>query len=249
MLAALILLAGGAFAQPLPDCATLDSLWLSDYRAALKPDWPAQPLACGKADGALSKEEIRDLDAARAAFALDRTQWTDTSLPGKPLVAGGGVARPPNMLRWVSDRIRGLRWDAQAQSAYANPQDGTIHLTPADFKLESGIGLAGQLIHESRHLGHPAYGHVECAVPGQSGPNCDPTIAEDFDGGGSHAIAALWLAWVSNRSRWPQADRKQAEKVANWVLKYRINDREAADAFSCRYFGYYLNKAKVACRR
>ena len=46
-----------------------------------------------------------------------------------------------------------------------------------------------------------------------------------------------------------KADRKTAEKTANWVLVNRINDKPAADEFSCRYFGYYIFKPKASCRR
>lgn len=247
--ALLLLLAAPASAeQALPGCAALNELWLSSYRAILKPLWPAQPLACAKAESALTAEEIRDLNAARAAFVLGSTEWTSRALPGAPLVAGGGISAPPDMLRWVGRRLKGLRYDEQAAYAYADAGDGTLHLTKGDFKLEPGVDLAAQLIHESRHLGFPAYGHVACTVPGQgSGTNCDPTIAEDFDGGGSHAVASIWLAWIANRSRWPAAVRARAEKTANWVVKNRINDTYAADQFSCRYFGYHVWNTKAKC--
>lgn len=247
--AALLLLAAPAAAeQRLPDCAALSSLWLTTYRAILKPMWPAAPLACSKTESALTAEEIRDIASARAAFVLGSTEWTSRALPGEPLVSGGGITAPPDMLRWVGRRVKGLRYDVQASYAYADTGDGTLHLTKDDFRLELGVDLAAQLIHESRHLGVPGYGHVACTVPGQgSGTNCDPTIAEDFDGGGSHAIASIWLAWIANRSRWPAAARAGAEKTANWVVKNRINDTYAADRFSCRYFGYYVWNTKAKC--
>jgi hypothetical protein len=233
--------AAGSGEQALPSCAALNRLWLGRFRAQLKPDWPAAPLACAKSPNALSVEEIRDLDTARAAYVLDRTIWTDRSYASQPLVPGGGAEPPPNMLEWVGARIRALRYDPQAEYAHADGGDGSIHLTPGDLKLESGIGLGAQLIHESRHLGLTPYGHVVCTVGDTKGdPNCDPTIAEDFGGGGSHAIAALWLVWIAHRSRWPAADRRQAEETAQWVLKMRINDRAAADAFSMRYFARHL---------
>lgn len=40
--------AANAAEQKLPDCAALNRLWLSSYRAILKPAWPAAPLACAK---------------------------------------------------------------------------------------------------------------------------------------------------------------------------------------------------------
>jgi hypothetical protein len=237
--------------QQLPDCAALNKLWSSSYRAILNPTWPARELACGKADSRLTAEDIRDLDTARAAYFLSATEWTRGGelLFKDPLVAGGGIAPPPNMLRWVGRRLKGLEYDVNAKNAYADQEKGILHLTPADFKLEPGVGLAGQLIHESRHVGIPAYGHVACTVPGQgTDPNCDPTIAEDFNGGGSHAIATMWLVWVANRSNWPLAVRTRAENVAKWVLKNRINDTYAADQFACRYLGYFVWNTKAKCR-
>ena len=232
--------------QALPDCSALNRAWPA-YRAILRPTWPESPLACGKANAQLTAEEIRDLDTARAAYVLSSTKWTSLALPGAPLVAGGGITAPPNMLRWVGRRLNGLEYDVNAANAFADPDTGILHLTKGDFKLELGVSLAAQLIHESRHIGVPAYNHVNCTVPGQSGPNCDPTIAEDFDGGGSHAVAAIWLAWIANRSNWPKNARKGAEKTANWVLKNRINDTYAADLFSCRYFGYNVWNPKAKC--
>ena len=160
---------GSSGEQRLPGCAALNRLWLGRFRAQLKPDWAAAPLACAKAQNVLSIEEIRDFDTARAAYVLDSTQWTDTSYASQPLVAGGGASAPPNMLEWVGSRIRALRYDTQAPYAYAEGGDGSIHLTPGDFKMETGIGLAAQFIHESRHLGFPAYGHVVCKVGDTSG--------------------------------------------------------------------------------
>lgn len=249
---ALLLLAAAPAAaeQALPDCATLSKLWLSSYRAILKPTWPAAELACSKAENALSAEEIRDIDTARAAYFLSATQWTrgGALLFKTPLVAGGGITPPPNMLRWVGRRLNGLEYDTAAKYAYAEQDKRILHLTAADFKLEPGVGLAAQLIHESRHVGIPAYGHVACTVPGQgSDPNCDPTIAEDFVGGGSHAIAAIWCAWISNRSTWPIAVRKIAERTVKDVLTTRINDTYAADAFACRYIGAYVWNTKAKC--
>lgn len=70
--AVLVLLAGPAAAeQRLPDCAALSRLWLSSYRAILKPRWPARELACAKADNQMTAEEVRDIDTARAAYVLE----------------------------------------------------------------------------------------------------------------------------------------------------------------------------------
>jgi hypothetical protein len=251
LLPALLLFAGRASAQQkLPDCAALNKLWSSSYRAILKPTWPARDLACTKADKQLTTEDIRDIDTARAAYFLSATEWTRGGglMFNEPLVAGGGLTPPPNMLRWVGRRLKGIEYDLKADNAYADQPAGILHLTPADFKLEPGVGLAAQLIHESRHVGIPAYGHVTCTVPGQKAdPNCDPTIAEDFAGGGSHAIAALWLAWIANRSNWPPAVRASAVKTVKMVLTARINDTYAADQFACRYLGYYVWNTKAKC--
>lgn len=238
--------------QALPACAELNRLWRGEYRRLLKPQWPAADLACAKGEAGLSYEEMRDLDTARAAYVLSETRWTSTALPGAPLVQGGGIEPPPNMLHWIAARSRGL-YDDSAGSAYADQGDNTLHLARADFTVELGVNLAGQLIHEARHLaggGFPAYGHVPCMVGGQNGaPNCDPTIAEDFGGGGSHAVAVLWLSWIANRSRWPAAARKTAEKTVDWVMKNRVNDAWAADQFMCRYMGYYVHATRQKCRR
>lgn len=247
----LCLCAGSASAEhALPECAALSQLWLSSYRAILKPTWPARALACAKAENQLTAEEIRDIDTARAAYILSATQWTrgGALMFKEPLVAGGGLTPPPNMLRWVGRRLKGLEYDQSATYAYADQEKGVLHLTKSDFRLELGADLAAQLIHESRHVGTPAYNHVPCTVPGQgSDPNCDPTIAEDFNGGGSHAIATLWLVWIANRSNWPLKARKTAEHTVKWVLKNRINDTYAADQFACRYLGAYVWNTKAKC--
>jgi hypothetical protein len=252
-LAVVFLLAAPAAAeQRLPDCKALSALWMSKFRPILRPRWPAKELACSKADAQLTAEEIRDIDTARAAYYLSSTEWTrgGALMFSAPLVAGGGISAPPDMLRWVGRRLKGgLEYDLAAANAYADQDKGILHLTKGDFRLEPGVGLAGQLIHEARHVGIPAYGHVPCTVPGQgSDPNCDPTIAEDFDGGGSHAVAAIWLAWIANRSTWPLESRRSAEGVVVWVLKNRINDTYAADQFACRYLGRYVWNAKAKCR-
>lgn len=249
---AALLAVPAAAEQNLPACAELDRLWRGTFRAALKPRWPERPLACAKKEGELTAEEVRDLDLARAAYVLSATRWTrgGALMFKEPLVAGGGLSAPPNMLRWVGRRLRGgIEYDLAAKNAYADQENGILHLTKGDFRVELGADLAAQLIHESRHVGVPPYGHVACTVPGQgSDPNCDPTIAEDFDGGGSHAIAALWLAWIANRSEWPSAARKSAEKTVEWVLKNRINDTYNADRWACRYLGRNVWNVRAACR-
>lgn len=245
LLAASLTLPASA-AQALPDCAALSRFWLEKARRELKPSWPAAELSCWKSESTLSPAEVRDIATARAAYMLHHTQWTDRATMGRPLVPGGGVSAPPaSMLEWVGARLKKLVYETQGD-AWAETADGSVHISAANFKLDEGFSLAGQLIHESRHLGHPAYGHVECTLPKQSGTNCDPTIAEDFDGGGSHAIATIWFAWIANRSRWSAETKKNAEKTAVWVLTNRINDKEGADLFACRYFGYYVYR-KADC--
>jgi len=218
-------------------CEDLSKLWVTKYYNKLKPNWGKYPLPCSKNENDLSRLERVQIMTARAAYVLDKTVF-NYRLPSPPIVSYGRIQAIPNMLEWVSRRLKGgLVFDAYADYAYASWWTGKIHLTKDDFKkLDNGIGLAGQIIHETRHLGLTRYGHVECTVPGQSGPNCDPTISEEFDNGGSHAVAALWLAYIARNSFWPESDREQAAEVVRWVLRNRINDSyEVRNAWSERY--------------
>lgn len=226
--------------QHLP-CEELSRLWVSKYYNKLKPNWGYGRLPCHKSVESMSRLERVQIMTARAAYVLDKTVF-NYRLYRRPIVSYGRIQAIPNMLDWVGARLKGLVFNAYADYAYANQRAGKINLTIDDYKnMDNGIGLAGQIIHETRHLGPIFYGHVECTVPGQSGPNCDPTISEEFDNGGSHAVAALWLAYVARNSFWPESDREQAAEVVRWVLKNRINDSyEVRNAWSERYLGERL---------
>lgn len=239
ILLVLTLFTSSAFAeQSLPSCGELSKLWTSTYYNKLKPNWGFGPLPCHKANSKLTKLDKVKILSARAAYILDKTVF-NYRLPVGPIVSYGRIQAPPkSMLNWVASRINGLVYDAYAEYAYCDQAARKIHLTPADFnvtgEMEMGIGLAGQLIHESRHAGFPAYGHVMCNDG--SAYNCDPTISEEFDLGGSHAVAALWLAYVARNSSWPVAERNKAADVVRWVLHNRINDSyEVRNAFAQRY--------------
>lgn len=237
-----LLTSGSSFAyvQTLPSCEELSNLWTSSYWNKLKPNLPWGKLACHKQESQLKKLEHAAIQLARAAYVLDKTVF-NYRLPVGPIVSYGRIQAPPkSMLDWVSVRMKGVVVDYFANYAYASWTTKKIHLTYEDVgigkPLSIGIGLAGQIIHETRHVGKTLYGHVECTMPGQSGPNCDPTISEEFDNGGSHAVAALWLAYVARNSYWPQSEKDSAREVVRWVLLNRINDSyEVRNAFSRRY--------------
>lgn len=229
-----------AFEQKLPACSELSKLWTGSYYRKLNPNWGYGPLPCHKSESNLTKLDKVKILTARAAYILDKTIF-NYRLPSVPIVSYGRIQAPPkSMLNWVSNQIKGLTYNASAEYAYASRATGRIILTSADYNvsgpMEFGIGLAGQIVHESRHLGRDQYGHVLCEVPGVEGYNCDPTISEEFEYGGSHAVAALWLAYVAKNSYWPQAERNKARDVVRWVLLNRINDSyEVRNAFSQRY--------------
>lgn len=229
-----------SYEQRLPSCKELSQLWTKSYYKKLNPNWGYGPLPCHKAESSLTPLEKVKILTARAAYILDRTVF-NYQLPTEPIVSYGRIQAPPkSMLNWVSLRIKGLTYNAYADYAYASRVTGRINLTSGDFNvngpMEMGIGLAGQIIHEARHLGPSAYGHIQCKVPGVKGTNCDPTISEEFDLGGSHAVAALWLAYVAKNSFWPLSEREKAKEVVRWVLQNRINDSyEVRNAFAQRY--------------
>ncbi len=229
-----------AYEQKLPSCEELSKLWTTSYYNKLNPNWGFKPLPCNKEESRLSNLEKASIVLARAAYVLDKTVF-NYRLPTQPIVAYGRIQAPPkSMLNWVAKRISGISYNAYASSAHAGLWTKRIHLTPADFNvkgsMEMGIGLAGQIIHEARHAGIPVYRHVTCTVGDQPGTNCDPTISEEFDLGGSHAVAALWLAYVARNSYWPQAEKDKAADVVKWVLNNRINDSyEVRNAFAQRY--------------
>src|SRR4051812_13528983 len=241
-LALALLISTTCFAQQLPPCAKLSDLWLGRYKSLLKPSWQVVPLACGKNESQLSAEELRDLVTARAAYVLDRTEFTSRSFPADPIVPGGGIEAPPDsMLEWVGDRITQLYYDPQPVGAATDQEHRIIHLGSDQFPLQSGLGLAGQLIHEARHAGFPMYGHVRCGYIG--GYDRDSTITEEFHGGGSHGIAALWSSWVAMRSTWNAKDREELKGVVVWVMMDRINAPwEVRNAFTQRYLGLALTK-------
>lgn len=229
-----------AYEQKLPSCGELSRLWTTSYYNKLKPNWGYGPLPCNKDESQLSDLEKVKILSARAAYVLDKTIF-NYQLPTQPIVSYGRIQAPPkSMLDWVAKRISGLVYNVYANSAHAGLWTKRIHLTPADFNvkgsMEMGIGLAGQIVHEARHAGTPVYRHVTCTVGDQPGKNCDPTISEEFDLGGSHAVAALWLSYIARNSYWPEAERNKAADVVRWVLHNRINDSyEVRNAFARRY--------------
>ncbi|HXH30981.1 MAG TPA: hypothetical protein VNJ01_09235 [Bacteriovoracaceae bacterium] len=238
-----------AAVQKLPDCQTLNALWMRTYYSKLKPSWTKTPLNCSKSPADYSSFEKINALTARAAYVLDKTSFTyrTQDLPRTPIVYYGRVQAPPaSMLDWVAQRIGRLIYDERATSAYATRSFygvGEVHLTPGDYNLgapmELGIGLAAQIIHEARHLGFPDYSHIRCDNSGDY--NCDATISEEFDQGGSHGVAALWLAWIYKFSSWPQSEKLKAAETVKWVLSNRINDSYAVrNAFSLRYLGSSL---------
>lgn len=237
-----LLISTSSFAnvQTLPSCEELSKLWTTNYWYKLKPNLPWGNLACNKKTAQLKKLEHAAIHLARAAYVLDKTVF-NYQLPVGPIVSYGRIQAPPkSMLNWVAVRMNGVVVDYFAKYAYASPATKKIHLTYDDVgigkPLTIGIGLAGQIIHETRHVGKTFYGHVECTIPEASGPNCDPTISEEFDNGGSHAVAALWLAYIARNSFWPEKDREEAASVVRWVLYNRINASfEVRNAWAQRY--------------
>lgn len=261
----LLLVAGALPAraeQRLPSCEELDRLWVARYYRAIRPDWGAHHLDCARPVAALGMTATRDMATALAAYYLERTVWTAQPY-FQPVAGWGEVTAPPaNMLEWVSSRSRGLMGDPQTRDkngrkvdvAYFDAIEGKIHLSPRNFMFESklpedearqrrGVGLAAQLIHESRHAG---YSHVAC-VPGGAF-DCDPTVTEEFQNGGSHAIAINWLAWIVRGSDWGAQTKATAREIMRDILSTRINDKAAADAFACRYLGAPVIRTKKRCR-
>jgi hypothetical protein len=258
----LLLAAPGRAEQHLPPCEDLSRLWQDRFYGRLNPDWARHPLRCGVAIQNLTQKESRDLAFAAAAYFLDKTIWTGSPY-SFPVVAWGGIGAPPDsMLDWVAQRTTGVSADLQTvdekgnpiDSAYRDKATGRIHLTPRNFDFvrykgksdfdalhARGATLAGQLVHEARHQG---YDHVACA---DGTYNCDPTVSEEFYGGGSHGVASLWSAWIARASAWPEAAKAAVREQMEWVLRYRINDHDAADAFSCRYLGKRLLDVRKKC--
>ncbi len=238
-----------AKAQELPSCRALSTLWVKSYYAKLNPSWRKAPLNCDTEPAELTPKERRNVLAARAAYVLDRTRFSyrPQDISARPIVSSGRIQAPPrSMLDWVSRRMDRLVYNERATYAFAHRNNGVgeVHLPPTDFHMtrpgERGIGLAAQLIHEARHLGIPDYGHVACGDTDQY--NCDATISEEFDHGGSHAVAALWLSWVYKFSHWPRSEKRRAAETVRWVLRTRINDGHAVrNAFSLRYLGTPLD--------
>jgi hypothetical protein len=253
VLSAVLLLAASA-AAAVPDCAALAPRW-PVYHMFLGAQWPYRALDCATPEDRLGDDARRDLWVAKAAALLEDTRlWTDRSLPSPPLVPGGTVQAPPDMLLWLGRRVRRVYVDAAGDP---HGGGGELHLTRADFAppvpvpglgftTDPAVSVASQMVHEAKHsalFGWRTDGHALCTVPGMGGYNCDETVAEDFTGGGSHATAALWLAWIARRTALPQDSRLTAEWIAvEIVLKTRINDAAAAHDFACRWFGYAVRE-------
>ena len=246
--------------QEMPSCSQLSSLWQNRFYGLLKPDWAKRPLRCDLIDtgrySELQRKEEIDVTVARAAYILDKTEWARTS-PAfkKPFVSYGGISAPPDsMLEYVSARTTGVVYNRSLSGAMRDMNNGRIHLGGDNFNSKAvldgldGMHLAGQLVHEARHADEL---HHLC--PGQAAgetPNCDLTITEEFYGGGSHGVAAIWLAWIANYSTWPASFRKAAQKSALWVMGpegARINDRASADLWTCRYFATRVWETKKKC--
>jgi len=237
---------GYAEDQTLPACDVLSELWVTKYYDKLYPNWEKEPLECAKPESELTSWEKVSIITARAAYVLDQTIFDRTNLPAEPILYYGEIKAPPaSMLDWIYDRSDGIVYDLKTKNTHAERKrngTGYVHLRPEDYHLdqpmEMGIGLAGQLIHESRHLGLTKYDHVKCKLPDTEGKNCDSTINEDFETGGSHAIAALWLSWIVTRSNWPQVEKNKAEETVRWVMEFRINESfEIKNEFALRYLG------------
>lgn len=232
----------GSNDQKMPGCEWLSRRWYFSYFNKLNPNIPLKKIPCERDQRSWSENDKIAFRLARAAYVLDETIFNRTSLPSTPLVSYGSISSPPaSMLDWVAQRSKSINIDKAASYAYADVANKQVHLTVADINTNDlndfGIGLAGQLIHEARHIGTPSYGHRLCKGTTDA-YNCDPTITEEFQGGGSHAIAALWLAWVAKKSKWPKAEKDKAEGVVTWVLKNRINDSfTVRNNFSLRYLG------------
>ncbi len=248
--------------QRLPNCYTLSNLWTKSYYYKMKPHWPLQRLACDRDENSLYLHEKIDIALARTAYVLDRTVFNDYSIASKPIVPGGRVqAVPGSMLNWVAARFDRLLIDgnknASARAGVTGNGIREIVITLGDFHFEyglpTGVGLSGQMIHEARHLGFPGYGHVQCRyglppIPenfigpvSEDDTNCDETISEEFENGGSHGIGILWLTWIATRSNWSQWDRDNCKNVVRILLKARINASYAVkNAFFQRYFGESL---------
>ncbi len=227
--------------QRLPNCKVLSDLWEKTYYGKLRPNWAPGPLACGYDVSELTDQERVAMLTARAAYVLDRTEFFYQKLDPTPIIPGQKVTRPPaSMLDWVARRLKGLVYVADPGTPYADQVRGLIHISRADYDFEGplnlGVGLAGQIIHETRHIGIPVYGHVKCAT--SAGHNCDPTVTEDFESGGSHAVAALWLSWIGMHSSWPLEEKEMVLNTVSWVLRERINAApEVRAQFSWKYLG------------
>lgn len=241
------------------------------YQRALRTDWGRQALRCDLIDGrnfdALSPSEMADITMARAAYVLDTNKWARSSRPfDTPIVGDGIVSGPPeSMFNWIKININGVVYGGRASGAEFRYSDRKIYLAPDNFSKDAirrgtdGVSMALQLSHEAQHS---QGNHIQCWNEQPSdGLNCDQSVMEQFPrigsrpDGGSHGMGVWYATWIANYSDWPSSYRVLAQNVALMVLgcspKYgcmnRINDRVAAERFSCRYFSVKLD-GKSACR-
>lgn len=234
--------------QRLPECYRLSHLWINQFYSKLNPyiaenkKLPLTTLACDKPQSSWTFNEKMSYQLAKAAYVLDKTIFNRSSLPSTPLVSYGRIQSPPDsMLDWVAKRMKKLVIHESVGVPHASAETKTVYLTIDDLGFNNlatdiGLGLSGQLVHESRHIGYPSYGHVQCER--SSGYNCDPAISEEFDGGGSHGVAVLWMAWLAKKSKCPKAEREKLDPVIDWVLQHRINGNlTTRNNFALRYLG------------
>lgn len=224
------------YVQSMPDCETLSSLWLSRYHSLLKVKIPLKALSCiqttaqkgwvtGRKKALKSKSDPfaqMSLALARGAYLLDATVFQPGPFYG---LSSKTLVRPPaSMLEWISARLRGgIVMNYDVDYPYAILETGTIHF-PITLETGDAIEIAGQLIHESRHINFPPIYHVEC----QSGAGlaCDESLTSWINSptAGPHAVAALWLSWIAKRSYWEPEITNRAEAVVRWVVENRVHN-------------------------